>query len=236
MDQFANTLIIIPARGGSKGLPGKNVKLLNGRPLLYYTIDVAREIAADQDICLSTDDEEIIKVAENYGLKVPFVRPASLASDNSGTYEVLLHALEFYKNLGKKYEIIILLQPTSPIRKGQHIKEALSLYSRDLDMVVSVKKTNSNPYYVLFEENKNGFLEHSKEGSFSRRQDCPDVWEYNGAVYIINTDSLRHNKLYEFSRIKKYEMDKLSSHEIDDELDWLVAENILKNMKLQTNL
>jgi N-acylneuraminate cytidylyltransferase len=168
-------------------------------------------------------------LAESYGLPAPFLRPDSLATDNVGTYEVLLHALEFYQNQGHKYEVIILLQPTSPIRKGHHIKEALSLYSSDLDMVVSVKETDANPYYVLFEESENGFLEPSKKGNFARRQDCPKVWQYNGAIYIINTASLQHSRLHEFKRIRKYEMDKLSSHEIDDELDWLVAESILKN-------
>lgn len=235
MDQNKETLVIIPARGGSKGLPGKNTKLLNGKPLIYYTIDAAREVVDDHDICLSTDNPGIAKLAENYGLQVPFIRPDELATDDAGTYEVLLHALEFYQKTGRKYNTIILLQPTSPIRKGHHIKEALSLYSRDLDMVVSVKETGSNPYYVLFEENENGFLEHSKEGLFSRRQDCPKVWEYNGAIYIINRYALQHSKLNEFKRIRKYVMDNLSSHEIDDELDWLVAENILKNLNNQVD-
>ena len=228
MEQLKDTLVIIPARGGSKGLPGKNTKLLNGKPLIYYTIDAAREVFSDPHICLSTDNQEIRQLAETYGLSVPFIRPDELATDTSGTYEVLMHALEFYQNMGVKYQTVVLLQPTSPIRKGSHILEALSLYSSDLDMVVSVKKTSSNPYYLLFEENENGFLEHSKNGSFDRRQDCPDVWEYNGAIYVINTESLRHNKLHEFSRIRKYEMDKLASHEIDDELDWMVAESILR--------
>ena len=233
MDQSKDILVIIPARGGSKGVPGKNSKLLDGKPLIYYTIDAAREISDDHDICLSTDDPGIMGLAESYGLPVPFLRPDSLATDNVGTYEVLLHALEFYQNQGHKYEAIILLQPTSPIRKGHHIKEALSLYSSDLDMVVSVKETDANPYYVLFEESENGFLEPSKKGNFARRQDCPKVWQYNGAIYIINTASLQHSRLHEFKRIRKYEMDKLTSHEIDDELDWLVAESILKNLNTE---
>jgi N-acylneuraminate cytidylyltransferase len=230
MEQYNDKLVIIPARGGSKGVQGKNSKLLNGKPLIHYTIDAAREVADDEHICLSTDDPAIASLADSYGLPVPFMRPDALAADDVGTYEVLLHALEHYTNIGRKYSTIILLQPTSPARKGYHVKEALSLYSSDLDMVVSVKETDANPYYVLFEESENGFLEPSKKGNFSRRQDCPKVWQYNGAIYIINTASLQHSRLTEFKRIRKYVMDSLSSHEIDDELDWLVAENILKNL------
>ena len=105
-------LVIIPARGGSKGIPHKNIKPLNGKPLIHYTIDEAREIVGDEDICVSTDDPEIIKCVEDYGLKVPFVRPEELATDTAGTYEVLLHALNFYEKQGRHYEVVLLLQNT----------------------------------------------------------------------------------------------------------------------------
>ena len=105
-------LVIIPARGGSKGIPHKNIKLFNGKPLIYYTIDCARAICDDEDICVSTDDPEIISVVEQYNLKVPFVRPAELATDTAGTYEVLLHALNYYEQLGKHYDVVMLLQNT----------------------------------------------------------------------------------------------------------------------------
>src|SRR5574344_397852 len=123
-----NILTIIPARGGSKGIPHKNIKPLNGKPLIYYTIDCARAICNDEDICVSTDDAEIISVVEQYGLKVPFVRPAELASDTAGTYEVLLHALDFYEKQGRHYDVVLLLQNTSPFRSSLHVKEALELY------------------------------------------------------------------------------------------------------------
>src|SRR5690606_37282830 len=110
-------LVIIPARGGSKGLPGKNIKKLDGKPLLYYSIDVARKIFAEADICVSTDDENIIACVEQYPLGVPFRRPSELATDATGTYEVLKHAIGFYANKGIFYKYIVLLQPTSPFRK-----------------------------------------------------------------------------------------------------------------------
>jgi CMP-N,N'-diacetyllegionaminic acid synthase len=221
-------LIIIPARGGSKGVPRKNIKLLNSIPLIHYTIKAAQQLFDNTLISVSTDDEEIKKVAEQTNLVVPFLRPKELASDNSGTYEVLLHAIDFYKKNGYEADTIILLQPTSPFRTSSHIEEALKLYSNEIDMVVSVKETKSNPYYILFEENESGFLIKSKEATFTRRQDCPKVWEYNGAIYIINIASLKKNTIGEFKKVIKYEMDEFSSHDIDTLFDWDMAELIIK--------
>lgn len=219
-------LVIIPVRGGSKGIPVKNIKMLAGKPLINYTIEAAREVFNDEQICISTDDPEIIKVVEQIGITVPFVRPAYLATDEAGTYEVLLHALDFYEKKGHQIDIIILLQATSPFRKAEHIKEALQQFTNDLDMLVSVKESKLNPYFNLFEEDINGFLEKSKHSNATRRQDCPKVWEYNGAIYIINVDSLKEKPMNRFERIKKYEMDEISSHDIDTPFDWQIAESI----------
>lgn len=217
-------LVIIPARGGSKGLPGKNIKLLGGKPLIHYTIEAAQEVVANELICVTTDDAEIKACAERAGVRIPFIRPAELASDTSGTYEVLLHALSYYENKGYSPDIVILLQPTSPFRTSYHIKKAVELYSSAIDMVVSVKETRANPYYVLFEENENGHLEKSKEGSFMRRQDCPPVYELNGAIYVMNSESLQKQHYIDFKRIVKYLMDDISSIDIDTMVDWKLAE------------
>ncbi len=223
------SLVIIPARGGSKGIPHKNIKPLNGKPLIYYTIDVARAIVTDENVCVSTDDDEIIKCVEKYNLKVPFVRPAELATDTAGTYEVLLHALEFYEKQGKQFDNIILLQNTSPFRTAENVKEALRLYSDQVDMVVSVKETSSNPYYNCFEEDDEGFLKISKgNGLFTRRQDVPKTYEYNGAIYIINPKSLKEKPLGKFTKRIKYVMDDLHSVDLDNMIDWKFAEFIIK--------
>ncbi len=221
-------LVIIPARGGSKGIPGKNIKPLGGKPLLCYAIDSARAIAPDCDICLTTDSEEIADVARTYGLPVPFMRPAELAADTSGSYEVLLHALEFYEKRGERFDCIVLLQPTSPFRTAADVKGAIDLYDGDCDMVVSVKEASANPYYNCFEENAEGFLHLSKgDGTVKRRQDAPKAWEYNGAVYVINPESLKRSPLSQFGKIKKYEMDSLHSLDLDTPFDWLVAETLI---------
>lgn len=221
-------LVVIPARGGSKGVPRKNIKLLSDIPLIHYTIQAAQLLFDNNLICVTTEDQEIIDISEKKEIKVPFLRPLALASDTAGSYEVLLHAVSFYEDQGYFPDTLILLQPTSPFRTEKHIQEALKLYSSSIDMVVSVKETKSNPYYILFEENKEGFLKKSKEANFTRRQDCPKVWEFNGAIYIINIASLKKGIIADFKKVVKYEMDEFSSHDIDTLFDWEVAELIVK--------
>jgi CMP-N,N'-diacetyllegionaminic acid synthase len=229
-------LYIIPARGESKGIPGKNIKPLAGKPLIYYTLDVAKAVAQPDDIiCITTDDNAIIEAVKNYGFDVPFKRPADLATDQAGMNEVLLHALNYYQGQGKEFDKIVLLQPTSPFRKPEHVLGALNEYSPDIEMVVSVKVTDANPYYVLAEENKDGFLEKSKKADFVRRQDCPTVYQYNGAVYIINPEFLKVMHVGLFSKVKKYVMDDVSSIDLDTNLDWQFAEFIAIQSSVYNN-
>ncbi|MGD1957816.1 MAG: cytidylyltransferase domain-containing protein [Fulvivirga sp.] len=222
-------IVVIPARAGSKGLPGKNTKRLAGKPLVQYTIEAALELFDEKNILVSTNDDEVINVAQSLGITVPFKRPEYLCTDNATTQDVLNHALQFFEKNVYSPNALILLQPTSPFRTAKNIREALNLFKKSIDMVVSVKETQSNPYYVLFEENKYGYLEKSKKGNFSRRQDCPKVWEYNGAIYIVNVSSLKTSTLGTFTRIRKYVMNQVASIDIDNELDWLMAESIMLN-------
>lgn len=226
------TLVIIPARGGSKGIPHKNIKPLGGKPLIYYTIDVARAVVDDSDICVSTDDPEIIRCVQDYGLKVPFVRPAELATDTAGTYEVLLHAIDFYERQGRNYDTVLLLQNTSPFRTAGQVKEAMALYNPEIDMVVSVKECSANPYYCVFEETNDGFLHICKgDGNITRRQDAPKVYEYNGAIYYMNTKIVKTTPLSKMQRRVKYVMDNRSSLDLDTMWDWQMAEMIIEQNK-----
>jgi len=223
--KYENVLVIIPARGGSKGIPGKNIKDLCGKPLLCYSIDAARSIVADDCICLSTDAEEIARVAEEYGLNVPFIRPAALATDSASSDAVLKHALDWYDQCGKKVDAVVLLQPTSPYRTKRHLEEALALYDDSVDVVVSVNEAAANPYYDCYEENEDGFLKLSKgEIRPIRRQVAPKVWQTNGSIYVINPDSLRTKPMTSFSRQRKYVMDRLYSVDLDTIIDWKLAE------------
>jgi len=220
---YKDFLFLIPARGGSKGIPKKNIKELNGKPLIYYTLDAIKDIAPQENICVSSDDQEIIEKVEEYGIKVPFKRPLEYASDTSTSQDVIEHALNFYKQENRQFKGLVLLQPTSPLRNSQHVTEALELFSENIDLVVSVKITSANPYYILFEENPDGFLELSKKGNFTRRQDCPLVYERNGAIYIYNLSSIYQSP----ERQIKYVMDENASVDIDNEFDWMLAEYIL---------
>ncbi len=225
-------LVIIPARGGSKGVPGKNSKLLAGKPLIQYTIEAALGVFSPEQIIVSTDSQEIKAVAEASGLNVPFIRPAHLATDTASSYDVLLHAMHFAENNKLDFDSVVLLQPTSPFRTSEHIREAIDLFDASLDMVVSVKEPDSNPYYTMFEEDENGYLSKSKEGNYSRRQDCPKVYEYNGAIYVINSDRLKQMPIAAFKKVKKYVMSPAVSHDIDTSLDWIVAESLLKKQSI----
>ncbi len=218
-----DTLFIIPARGGSKGIPGKNIRLFAGKPLIAYSIELARTFVSDKHICLSTDSGDITNVANQMGLPVPFRRPDNLATDTASSRDVILHALSYYNSIGIRYKRIILLQPTSPLRQPFHIAEAIELLKPGINGVMSVKKTEANPYFVLFEEDENGFLKKSKTGTYTRRQDCPDVWEANGAVYIYDTDWYANAETGN-GKIIKYVMDAQYSVDLDTETDWLFAE------------
>ncbi|TFH39800.1 MAG: acylneuraminate cytidylyltransferase family protein [Bacteroidia bacterium] len=227
------TLVVIPARGGSKSVPDKNIRLLAGRPLIWYTLDCARMIAEDGDICVSTDSKIIAGKVNEYGLDVPFFRPAELATDTAGQYDVIKHAYMHFLERGVSYDRIVLLQPTSPFRRAMDITGAMDLFSTDIDMVVSVCKTDANPYFVLYEENIDGFLVKSKEGNFVRRQDCPPVWQLNGSVYVINPAVFsEYDSFSRFKKIVRFEMSSLMSVDIDNETDWEFCEFLATRHKI----
>ncbi len=221
--------VIIPARGGSKGIPRKNIKSLRGKPLIQYTLDAARACFTPEQITVSTDDIEIKKVVEELGQPVLALRPESLAQDDTPSAAVIAHELEQWKVMHGTYpQHTILLQVTSPFRNGNHLTEAWQLYldSKE-EMLVSVCASKQNPYYNIFEE-QNGFLQKSKEGAYTRRQDCPPVWELNGAIYIFRTDRFLEVGIEGMKKIK-YVMSEHDSLDIDSPLDWVIAEHLLNS-------
>ncbi len=226
------TLYLIPARGGSKGIPGKNIKPLGGKPLLAYSIETARELTDDLNICLSTDSEDIKAVAEDMGLKVPFLRPDYLATDGCGTHDVILHALDFYKAQGRDYERVVLLQPTSPFRTADDVRGAIALWQPGTELVVSVCDAATNPYLNCYELDPDGFLHISKgEGTLACRQAAPKAYEFNGAVYVIDVAALRQRPMGEMKRRVPYFMPRERSLDLDTPLDWLVAETVMAQKK-----
>lgn len=223
---YEDFLFLIPARGGSKGIPKKNIKELNGKPLIYYTLDAIKDIAPKENICVSTDDKEIIEKVEAYGINVPFERPFEFATDKASTSDVILNALNYYEEIGKEFCAIVLLQPTSPLRRPHQIIEAIKMYTPEIDMVVSVKK--SHAVAVICNENQDGYLELTFSKNGVRRQDMTDYYEYNGAIYVINTSSFRQFSLSGLRKIMKYIMPEIDSVDIDTFVDWKLCESILR--------
>lgn len=226
------TLFFIPARAGSKGIIKKNTRIIGNKPLVIHSLLLARKFAEDSDICVSTDDDQVVEAAKAEGYAVPFIRPMELAGDKTGMREVMLHAIEFYETIGRYYDNLVLLQPTSPFRLKEHVSEALNTYDNTLDMVVSVSESKANPYFVLYEEDDLGFLLKSKTGDYRSRQEAPKVWQLNGAVYVINIRSLKSKNVSEFTRIRKIVMDQLHSIDLDTEIDWKLAMLVNEEYKL----
>lgn len=223
-----HTLIIIPARAGSKGLPGKNVKLLGSKPLIAYSLEFAKEICGPDDvICVSTNDDEALLVAAHYGIEVSFKRPEYLATDEVGTYDVIKHALTHYADLGQIFDRVLLLQPTSPFRSKKDYEAMVSIYNEKCDMVVTVKHSKENPYFTLFEE-VDGYLQISKQANYETRQNCPPVYAYNGSMYLISVSALKRSKLSGFKTVRKLLVSKERSVDIDTMEDWIIAEYYLQ--------
>ena len=185
-------LAIIPARGGSKGVPKKNSKLLGGKPLIAYTIQAAQNSKLITDIIVSTDSDEIIKIVQDYGLEVPFKRPANLATDESPTILTIIHALEYFKSRGIQYDAVCLLQVTNPFRTNEFIDKSIEKFKNsNTDSLVSVLKVphEFNPHWV-FEKKEDGNLKISTGESkiISRRQDLPTAYFRDGSIYITKTE------------------------------------------------
>ncbi|MCF8296753.1 MAG: acylneuraminate cytidylyltransferase family protein [Saprospiraceae bacterium] len=219
-------LAIIPARAGSKRLPNKNILNLAGKPLIAWTIEAALDCHFIDKTIVSTDSLKIKKISKKYGAEVPFIRPNKLATDYATTNDVIIHALEQCRKQNQNFDIVVLLQATSPLRSSQHIDEALHIFNEDLDMVVSVKKSHAAS--VLCTETEDGFLEFVLNKELKRSQDFSNYFEYNGAVYIISVNAIIEKGLAGFTKKIKYIMPEEYSVDIDTYYDFKRAEEILK--------
>lgn len=222
-------IAIIPARGGSKGVPKKNVKKMNGIPLLAYTIIAAKKSGQFDKIVVSTDSEEIAEVAKKYGAEVPFLRPEELSNDVASSDAVVKHALFFYKEMGVDFDVVCKLQPTSPLRNESHIKDAFDLFeSRSADFVVSFCECEHSPLWsgVLGKNNSiDDFMSDIDKGAC--RQELPNYYRLNGAIYIAKTDSFLRNGSFIGKNGFAYVMSQEDSVDIDSELDFEFAEMLL---------
>ncbi len=223
-------LAIIPARGGSKGVPGKNIKLLGEKPLIAYTIKAAQNAALLSETILSSDNDEIIQVAKDYGLKVPFKRPAQLAIDESPTILTVTHALDYFLSKGIEFDAVCLLQVTNPFRTSEFIDKAIEKFiNSKADSLISVLKVphELNPHWV-FEENDDGNLVISTGESeiISRRQELPAAYYRDGSLYITKTKVLLNQKSLYGKSITYMEADVTRHVNIDTMEDWERAEKM----------
>lgn len=209
-------LAIVPARGGSKGIPKKNIIDVNGKPLIAYTLEEAKKSKYIDQIVVSTDDQKIKEVSDRYGDFVPFMRPAELATDEAKTIDVVLHVIEELPD----YDLLILLQPTSPLRRVEHIDEAFEkLIESGKDSLVSLTKVKKHPNWMFYVDDKGNMVSVTGEEIAHQRQALREAYVLNGAIYISNIDFIKEKRsMFNLSSFA-YRMAYSLSMDIDDSND-----------------
>lgn len=222
-------LAVIPARGGSKGVPNKNIKLLNGKPLIGYTIEAALQSEVFEKVIVSTDSEAIAEAANQYGAETPFLRPDELSGDEVSSDDVILHALEFYESKGQIFESVCKLQPTSPLRDYTHIRRAYEMFIQyNLDFLVSVCECEHSPQWSgMLGENDSLDSFIPDDVKRSCRQNMSKYYRLNGAIYMGKVIPYRDNKSFIGKNGRAYIMKQRESIDIDSKLDFYLAECII---------
>ncbi len=229
-----NNLAVITARSGSKGLKDKNIKPLGGRPLLAYSIEAAKDSGMFDKVFVSTDSEQYAQIARQYGADVPFLRSDEIAGDHASSWDAVREAVQGYEKLGKRFDTVTLLQPTSPLRTAEDIRSGYRLFTgKDADYVIGVCPTEHSPLWcnTLPEDmSMDGFI--SKEIDEKPRQELPDYYRINGALYIVKVsaldgvDDMYHQGCY------AYVMPPERSIDIDTAFDFKMAELFIEQMKI----
>lgn len=234
-------LFVVTARGGSKGVPRKNIKLLGGMPLIAYKIIAAQKCRYEKRILVSTDDEEIAKVGRKYGAEVPFMRPAELSTDSASSADVVLHAMNWIKDNSKeKYDYVCLLEPSSPFASYKDFDKAFELIQEaDADTLLGMKEVDvtSNFIHSLDEDGKlSEFYYAIKDLKSIRRQDQAKEYTMNGCMYIAKWDYFMKNKLFHSENSVPYIMSEENSIEIDTMLDYEIACRIVEKGLIDMSL
>ena len=226
-------IVLICARGGSKGLPGKNVKPLNEIPLIGWSINIAKQIDRISRIIVSTDSEEIAKVALEYGAEVPFMRPKELAQDDSPEWIVWKHAIKHVESYGNEdIDAIIVLPVTAPLRSVKDVNSCIDLFEEsEVDSVITVSEASRSPYFNMIVNNDSGYasLVISPENQITRRQDAPEVFDMTTVAYVVNTNVVKQsNSIFE-GKVKSIIIPQERSIDIDTLLDFKIAECLVLN-------
>lgn len=220
-----SVLAIIPARGGSKGVPRKNIRDLGGKPLIAWSIEAARKSQFIDRVILSSEDEEIISVAKQWGCDVPFIRPKELSADHTPGIEPVLHAIRQLP----EYDYIVLLQPTSPMRRAEDIDGCISqCLSSGAGACVSVTEVDKSPYWMYFLDEEGRMMPIIKtERRYNQRQELPKVYALNGAIYVAQSGWLKENKTFVTKQTVAYYMTTDKSIDIDEETDLIYLKALL---------
>lgn len=226
---------LIPARAGSKGLPGKNIKLLAGIPLICWTVKAAIESNFLDTVVVSTDCPEIARTAMAAGALAPFIRPPELASDSAASVEVVLHALDYYAQQGTNFDSVVLLEPTSPLRDATDIDRSLAkMIEANARAIVSVCRAESSHPAFVFRQTFDGhlvpFMERSPTGV--RRQEIEPMYFLDGSIYASEVQALRERRSFYHSDTIAYEVPKWKSFEIDDIEDFEIVEALASYKRL----
>lgn len=221
-------LAIIPARSGSKGIKDKNIRELCGKPLIAYTIEAALNSKVCDSVIVSTDSEKIATIARKYGAEVPFLRSKANASDTSKTIDAIIEVIDSLKKIGRSYDIVVLLQPTSPLRDSEDIINCLNkFFEYDMASIASISEISEHP--ILFRKYNNGALiKERNQNSTVRRQDFDKIYKINGAIYINLASEINENLSFNDNKYG-YIMSDLHSIDIDTEIDLKFAEFLIKD-------
>ena len=228
-------IAVIPARGGSKGVPQKNIRLLNGRPLIEYTIEAAKQSCLFEKIIVSTDSEQIAAVAVLAGAEVPFLRPQEISGDNASSDDVVLHALDFYERRGEYFDEVCKLQPTSPLRNANHIIDAYKLkHDKKATFLVSVCECEHSQLWCGIIDTETLRMDEfiREEAKRACRQELPSYYRLNGAIYMGTIDAYKENRSFLGKNSVGYIMSQEESVDIDTVLDFSLAELIMKQKSL----
>lgn len=226
-------IAVIPARSGSKGLKDKNIKMLSGKPLLAYSVEAALKSGKFDTVHVSTDSKEYAEIAREWGAEVPFLRNAEMSSDTASTWEAMRYVLKEYEKKGYVFDTITVLQPTSPLRTAQDIQGAFSFFrKKQANMISSVCEMEHSPLWsnVLPEDFSMENFE-DENLAFLPRQSLPTYYRENGAIYIVKTEHLFLEKNIYKKKCYAYLMQSSHSVDIDNELDFMIAETVMKQLK-----
>jgi CMP-N,N'-diacetyllegionaminic acid synthase len=225
---------LIPARGGSKGIPGKNIKKLAGKELIRYTIEAGLACSSIDELIVSTEDTKIAEISRKAGASVPFMRPVALASDQSPTIDTVLQALDFFAHREIHFDAVCLLQPTTPFRTTAQIEQAIEQFiSTDADSLISVREVphQFNPHWIFEASEDSDYLRLATGEAqiIPRRQDLPRAYYRDGAIYITSREVLINQRSFYGQRLTYCQLDQSPGVNLDTMEDWYRAEKLMED-------